>query len=614
VNERSGHAARHSSGSASRVVFVGLGAGALLALGLYASAYAATGSGVPKGTQVLGIDIGGRSVQEAQTALEKGLPTAVGRTISVTAAQRAFPLDVSAAGVEVDVQETVARAGRRSLNPVDLVPKLFGSKDALEPVLAVDDAKLTGAVNAIAKKVDQKGTEGGIRFVDGVPTRTAAVEGRRLDVHQTAAEISAAVRRDLGDVVARVLVTSPVVPAAAVDAAMRDFAVPAMSGPVTLDVGDGTIVTLAPKEIGGYLTLDAADGTLVPAFDGKGLANSLAKNRKGLGTPSKDASFAFDDQGRPRIVPGRNGRELDPEQLSASMLTVLRSTTARTVTAGFSNVEPETTTADLEALGIKEQISSFRTQYPIAPYRITNIGRAARLINKSLVLPGETWSLNKTIGERTAANGFVKGFIIREGNFAEDLGGGVSQSATTTFNAVFFAGLKDVEHHPHSLYISRYPAGREATVAFGTKDLRFQNDSGHGVLIHAVGKPGFIRVTMWGTKKYERIESVSSGRYNIRSPKSVVSVAADCQPQVPADGFDIDVTRIFYLDGQVVKREKFNTHYDATDKITCEKPKPSPSPKPSKNPDPVASAAPPGLAPGPAATPGSVPPAGGGSR
>ena len=76
-----------------------------------------------------------------------------------------------------------------------------------------------------------------------------------------------------------------------------------------------------------------------------------------------------------------------------------------------------------------------------------------------------TVSLNDTVGKRTRANGFTKGFIIEDGVYQEDLGGGVSQMATTVFNAMFFAGLKDIEHKTHSFYIDRYPVGREATVA-----------------------------------------------------------------------------------------------------------------------------------------------------
>ena len=81
------------------------------------------------------------------------------------------------------------------------------------------------------------------------------------------------------------------------------------------------------------------------------------------------------------------------------------------------------------------------------------------------------------MGERTEERGFAAGFIIEDGRLEVDFGGGVSQLATTTFNAAFFAGLEIVEHNPHSFYISRYPEGRESTIAWGVKDLRFRNDS-----------------------------------------------------------------------------------------------------------------------------------------
>ena len=119
-------------------------------------------------------------------------------------------------------------------------------------------------------------------------------------------------------------------------------------------------------------------------------------------------------------------------------------------------------------------VSDFVTYYPPATYRDINQGRAAELINGTILKPGETFSFNDTVGERTAENGFTNGFIISNGVFREDLGGGVSQVVTTTYNAAFFAGMDDVEHKPHSFYIDRYPMGREATVAWPTVDLQVQ--------------------------------------------------------------------------------------------------------------------------------------------
>ena len=115
---------------------------------------------------------------------------------------------------------------------------------------------------------------------------------------------------------------------------------------------------------------------------------------------------------------------------------------------------------------MKEKVSDFVTYFPYAEYRNINQGRAAELIDGTLVRPGETFSFNGTVGERTEENGFTTGFIISNGVFAEELGGGVSQVVTTTYNAAFFAGMDDVTHTPHSFYIDRYPLGREATVAW----------------------------------------------------------------------------------------------------------------------------------------------------
>src|SRR5262249_37906114 len=156
---------------------------------------------------------------------------------------------------------------------------------------------------------------------------------------------------------------------------------------------------------------------------------------------AKSASFKIVDD-KPVVVPSVAGAAIDPDKLSQAVLDVLAGNGPRQVTAAVAQTQPKFTTDDANALGIVEKMSTFKTYFPIAPYRLTNIGRAAKLINGSIVKPGATWSLNKTVGERTEANGFVKGFIIKGDKFAEDLGGGVSQSATTTFNAVFFAGLQ----------------------------------------------------------------------------------------------------------------------------------------------------------------------------
>jgi vancomycin resistance protein YoaR len=239
-------------------------------------------------------------------------------------------------------------------------------------------------------------------------------------------------------------------------------------------------------------------------------------------------------------------------------------------------VEPDFTTKDARELGIKEKVSEFTTYYPHADYRNVNIGRAAELVDGTLLKPGETFSLNDTVGERTAENGFTIGYIISNGVLVQDYGGGVSQMATTTFNAMFFAGLEDVEHKPHSFYIDRYPVGREATVAWPTVDLRFRNDTDHGVLINAWVEPssysrqGEVTVQMWSTKVWD-ITARTSGRYNYRAPATRHLTTPDCEPNTGWSGFDVDVTRVFRKPGEeaIDHTEKFHTEYTAADTVVC---------------------------------------------
>jgi hypothetical protein len=127
-------------------------------------------------------------------------------------------------------------------------------------------------------------------------------------------------------------------------------------------------------------------------------------------------------------------------------------------------------------------IGTFTTYYPAGQSRVTNIHLIADAADGAVVMPGETWSLNEHVGQRTTAKGYVAAGAIINGELyccdhPANIGGGTSQFATTLYNAVFFAGLDDVDHHPHSIYFSRYPLGREATLGWPGPDVKFRNDT-----------------------------------------------------------------------------------------------------------------------------------------
>ena len=157
----------------------------------------------------------------------------------------------------------------------------------------------------------------------------------------------------------------------------------------------------------------------------------------------------------------------------------------------------------LQALGIVERVSSFTTYYSCCLGRVTNIQKFAEIVNGKWIKPGGRLSLNETVGRRTEENGFVNGGFISKGHLVEDIGGGVSQFATTIFNAAVRAGLDFEYYQAHSIYFPRYPFGLEATISYPRPDLIITNPTPFGVLIWNSWTDESITVDMYSTVNVE---------------------------------------------------------------------------------------------------------------
>ncbi|MFI5732014.1 VanW family protein [Kribbella sp. NPDC051587] len=556
-------------------------AGIIAAAGLgvivvgYGAAFAFAGAKIPGDTTVLGIPLGGLSESDAKTKLEAGLKDRVDQPIKFKAGDSATAYSVTPAdaGLSLDYNATVAQAGAgRSLAPARIWRALTGGS-AVEPVVAKDKAKLQAAIDKLAKQVNRPATEGTITFDGLQPVTHKPAEGLELDTAKAADVIPEAYPYGGSAADLPVQVTKPQAGSDAISKAVTEYAEPAVAAPIKLTVGDKS-VSLSPSEFAPALKFTVNGGEVKPTLSGKQLEPLFQKRFKTLETLPKDATFQI-AAGKPKVVPAVDGMVVDRTKVVPAIISVLSKPSGeRTASVGLANTKAKVTTEQVQALGIKEVMGQFTTNFPDAAYRNTNIGTAARKINGTLLKPGETFSLNKIVGERTKENGFTEGNIISGGKFVLDLGGGVSQSATTTFNAAFFAGLKDVEHKAHSVYISRYPIGREATVAWPSVDLKFLNDSGHGIYIQTIftastsSHQGELTVKIWGTKVWN-ITARASGKSNPRAPGLVYSQEAGCRPQAPTAGFDITIFRDFSKNGVKVKTEQFTTHYNAADDIRC---------------------------------------------
>ena len=161
-------------------------------------------------------------------------------------------------------------------------------------------------------------------------------------------------------------------------------------------------------------------------------------------------------------------------------------------------------------MGITGVVSSYTTTYGGTPGRLNNVQLVARLIDGTLIKPGETFSFNGTTGERTAERGFQEAPVIINGELQNGIGGGVCQVSTTVFNAAFEGGLPINARANHALYISHYPLGRDATVNYPDLDLRFSNDTGHWLLLRTFAGAGSLTVNLYGTPVDRRVESTSA--------------------------------------------------------------------------------------------------------
>lgn len=551
------------------------GTGLVLVAGAYVAGYAVSGDQVPRKASVAGVAIGGLSRADAVTRLTEQLGPKKTAAITLTAGDKSAGIDPVAAGLSLDIPASVAATGvGRSWSPVHIWRVLAGGGD-IDPVVAVDADALAKAVETAAATLDVPAVDASVGYQGTTPVRTPATSGITVDQKATADAVTAAFGTG-STVAAPSKVTEPAVSTAQADAVVSGWATTAVAGPVTLDTGKGKF-SIPAADIAASTTFALVNGTFGGQVDYAKLLTTATSEVSALQLGlSVDAKVGLDASGKPVITPSKDGLTITPEKLAVAVEPLLvKPADQKTGPVEATVAKAAFTTEQAQALGIKEVVGEFTTYYPHADYRNNNLGHAAAGINGTLLKPGEIFSLNKTLGERTRANGYVDGYVIQGGALVKEVGGGVSQSATTTYNAMFFAGLKDIEHHPHTFYIDRYPAGREATVYYGALDMRFQNDTQYGVYIQAFIKAstpstkGSITVRMWSTKVWDEVRATDPVKSNYTQPTTRVSTDPKCEPQGANQGFSVSYTRQFIRAGKVAKEEKFFWKYAPEDKITC---------------------------------------------
>ncbi|MEV0713656.1 VanW family protein [Asanoa sp. NPDC050611] len=570
--------------------------GALLALLLIAigvlAGFAYKGD-VPRGTSVLGIDIGGLDRSAAANRLHAGLDgkPALDKPITVhvtgdSAKSADAQVTPDQIGLAVDVDATVADAA-------DGGPHLWGG-DTVKPHVTLDATKLDAVLRpTVQQATGDAATPGSITFDGVTPKITYPTPGKGVDLPKAAEAVKSGWVDTISaaGVAAGGTVPSPGQPGAAsvsvplvevdnakaraaVDQLMDTLVKPAVAAPVTVHSAKGD-VTITPDMIAKSLKINgAADGTVTPSVDPAALRTAMgpAISKIESSPPSAVKGSGATQQ---VLVSQAGGQYVDGNKLATDVLGVLPKAGPRTVDAVLNPAQAMTADANLQKMGVKEKVSTFTTKFTggLDEPRVKNIVTVADKVDGAVVKPGETFSLNGFTGWRGYEQGYVDAPVIENNKLVPAVGGGISQFTTTLFNASYYAGLKDVEHKPHSFYISRYPSVIESTIFWPDLDLKFQNTTPYGMLIDTSYTNDSITVSMWSTKVYDSVKTEWAPKHDVVKPESkTLPAGPECIATTGTDGFTQDAYRVITKDGKEVQREKFSWRYDAEPRYTCEKP------------------------------------------
>ena len=551
----------------TRRIVIGVILGVLgLCVLAYGADYLLTKGKVPRGTTVAGVSIGGMSNADARALLEKELGTRLTDPVKVAAGDMNTTVNPTDAGLQVDWVSTIRAAGSPPLNPIVKITSFFTEHEV--GIVSTTGPTFTASMDATQAALTRQPTDGGVVLEHGKATPVPPTNGQGIDRDTLNKAVTTGWLSPNG-VNIDADVVKPAVQQDAVDKVLDGDAKKALSGAVVARGRDNTRGVIPPERMGEVVTF-VPDGSSLKTEVNVEAARAILT--EGLGPTEKqrrNADIKFSGASR-SVTPSVDGVRIDWDPLLKDLPGRITGDQPREFDVAYID-EPATFTTEQAEKATFDQVVGEFTTGGFAEASGVNIRKTAEIVNGAMVAPGDTFSLNGYTGPRGAAQGFVESGIILNGRADKAVGGGISQFATTLYNAAYFAGMEDVTHTPHSYYISRYPAGREATVYEGAIDLKFKNTSQYPVLISTSADDKNVTVKLMGVKTVN-VESVSGGRWAQTQPNTVNLSGNDCTPSSGAPGFTTSDTRIVKgLDGREISRDTTTTVYDPSPIVKCNK-------------------------------------------
>ncbi len=470
---------------------------------------------VPRNLTIGDTAIGSMQRDELASIVERmavdvaALPVAIevpDLTITTTAAE---------VGIIIDHDATIAKAlARRGSGPLGRLSEWMGSftETRNSPVVYTLDAeRATGFVVDHPQRIWREPVEPSFVAEGADLVVQPPVPGLYLDAADAVRALWEAV--DAGppfEVDVAWAERAPRIGQADLDAALAEA--DRLASRVAVTVG-GQPALLGAETIRRWLLSEELDGdSLGVTIDTAAAQESLERLLADLAIPGTPPVFTVED-GVVEYELGEPAMTCCAPGAAATLLQALQSGETA-VDLPMRLAQPDGGIAAAEALGIKQVVGEFTTFHSCCQSRVDNIHTIADIVRGQIIHPGGSFSINDFVGVRTRDKGFVSAGVIQNGHFDDGVGGGISQFATTLFNAAFLAGLDIDEYQSHSIYISRYPYGREATLSYPAPDLRISNPTPFAVLIWPTYDDTSVTVQLYSTPYYE-VEQSGQRSYKI---------------------------------------------------------------------------------------------------
>ena len=553
----------------------------VLPIAVYLVDHSVHGGAIPRNVSIAGVDVAGLNPEEAMTVVKTYQDDLYADPAVFVVNGTQFELDPKQVDLNVDVDtalsEAIAEGDHGTIDGLFPWLKSFSEEIDIPVAVTVDGEAIDSFLDRWeASAIDEPAFDGNITIVNGDVEIEYPKSGLRIDKDAARQLIEATLvsgERARTDI--PLVDRPPVISDADLDAAaakVEDL----IAEPVTLtNLQYDYTYTMSTDELASAVSINIItedDPHVEVGFDPDAVATVFEPHREDYEQPPVEVEIQTNvaTNGVTVNMP-KNGTRVDTEALTEALEKAAMGTNKGRLPV-VDDVEPKITAEEVEAWGPIQLVSQFTTKHPAGQPRVTNIQLMADTVDKSIVWPGETFSINEKVGRRTEAKGYVRDGAIINGDVyccdsPTNVGGGVSQFGTTFFNAVFFGGYEDIEHQPHSIYFSKYPEGREATMGYPHPDVVFRNNSDAPVIIRTAHTATTITVKFFGNNGGLKVKSERSERRNFTDPAVIYEENPSLSPGVEkvvkrgSQGWTVTVTRVItHPDGTVV-REPFTWRY-----------------------------------------------------